>query len=221
MILYAILKSEKVNIKIENGDAITITSSNYTDLSDLDVIEMCKNCEIQKISRNDYFLRIYSKILHTFTPFDNEKFGIGYNIFNSETGFRALTIYPYLYRFESDSTGIKQAKGNSGSRVFHFGVKQVQMKKFIENKMSKNGKDFQEIEDSIVKLISRKPKEFSKKLIPSLDRMMFRTERETKFRKLPENSTAYDLYNIITCYAKKFDIGKQLYLEQTAGRMLE
>lgn len=215
------IKSEKINIKIENGEAITITSSNYTDLTDLDVINMCKNCEIEKISRNDYFLRIYTKIDYAFNPFENEKFGIGYNIFNSETGFRALSIYPYLYCFESESTGIVELKGNSNKQIIHFGVKTSQMKKYIESKMSENGKDFKKIEDSVVKLISRKPKEFSKKLIPSLDRMMFRTEREILFRKLFEDSTAYDLYNIITSYAKKFDIGKQLYLEQIAGRMLE
>lgn len=215
------IKSEKINVKVENGEATTITSSNYTDLTDLDVINICKNFEIDKISRNDYFLRIYTKIKHIFTPFEDEKLGIGYNIFNSETGFRALSIYPYLYRFESDSTGVVEPKNYSQKQIFHFGVKIAQMKKYIGNKMAVNGKNFKKIEGSVVKLDSRIPKEFSRKLIPSLDRMMFRTERETLFRKLSENSTAYDLYNTITSYAKKFDIGKQLYLEQIAGRMLE
>jgi len=94
------------------------------------------------------------------------------------------------------------------------------MKKFIENKLHNYSSDFPEVEDSVKSLCLKKPKDFTRKLIPSLDKMMFRTEREVLFRKLFDSSTAYDLYNIITIYAKKFDIGKQLYLEQTAGKMM-
>ncbi len=213
------IKSREVNVKIENGEALTITSQNYTEFSDLMVIDIAKEYGIQSISRNDFFMRIYIKNVRDIEPIKGEVFGFGYNIFNSETGFRALSIIPFVLRYICENGAIIQETSSTKS-MCHFGYKPVEMKEYLLNEFQKTEKSISNISSGLVEISRHRAKEFTRKLIPSLDKMMFRTEREVLLKKLKDDATGFDLYNLLTSYAKNFEIGKQLYLEQLAGKLL-
>lgn len=213
------IKSREVNVKIENGEALTITSQNYTEFSDLMVIDLAKEYGIESISRNDFFMRLYVKKVREIEPIKGEVFAFGFNIFNSETGFRALNAIPYLLRYSCSNGALINETGASKA-MCHFGYKSIEMKEYLTTIFQKTEQTISNISDDIQELSKRRAKEFTRKLIPSLDRMMFRTEREVLLKKLNDDSTGYDLFNMITSYAKNFEIGKQLYLEQLAGKLL-
>jgi len=213
------IKSREVNIKIENGEALTITSQNYTEFSDLMVIDLAKEYGIESISRNDFFMRLYVKKVREIEPIPGEVFAFGFNIFNSETGFRALSVIPYLLRYTCSNGALINETGTAKT-MCHFGYKSIEMKEYLTTEFQKTEKSIGNISNGIQELTKHRAKEFTRKLIPSLDRMMFRTEREVLLKKLKDNATGFDLYNIITTYAKNFEIGKQLYLEQLAGKLL-
>lgn len=213
------IKSREVNVKIENGEALTITSQNYTEFSDLMVIDLVKEYGIESISRNDFFMRIFIKNIHKIEPIKGEVFAFGYNIFNSETGFRALSITPYLLRLVCENGAVIQETGTTKS-MCHFGYKSIEMREFLLNEFQRAEKSINNISNCLYELSKHSAKEFTRKLIPSLDRMMFKTEREVLLKRLEKDATGFDLYNLITSYAKNFEIGKQLYLEQLAGKLL-
>ncbi len=88
------IQREYVTIKIEEGDALTLLSPDYNELSDLSVISTCETFGIDKISRNDFFLSITTEEKMKTQPVPGDECGIGMNIVNSETGFRALGAIP-------------------------------------------------------------------------------------------------------------------------------
>jgi hypothetical protein len=93
------IRSGDVAVTTENGEAISILSGRYSPLSDLEVIERCSDIGIAEVSRDDFQLRLYSQILVKTQPVPGDECGLGFNIFNSETGFRALSVSNYVLRF--------------------------------------------------------------------------------------------------------------------------
>ena len=107
------IKSDQVIFKIENDEALTITSMKYTDITDQEILEICLPFGIGSVSRSDFCMRMYGRKLLKAEPVVNDKCGFGFNILNSETGFRALGIYHYILRYICTNGAIVPVNGSS------------------------------------------------------------------------------------------------------------
>jgi len=93
------ISSGDVTVTLEDGDALTVTSASYSEVTDLEVLNCCVELGVQKISRNDYFMRIYSATRCEVEPEPGDICSFAYNVVNSETGFRALSLSHYILRY--------------------------------------------------------------------------------------------------------------------------
>ena len=92
-------KSWYVDIRLENGEAKSITSKLYSEVSNLEIYEVVKDLEISKISHNDYMTRFYTKKKYEAAPIVGDQCGFGFDIVNSETGFAALAFNHFILRY--------------------------------------------------------------------------------------------------------------------------
>ena len=116
------IRSGEVAVRVEDGEALTILSEKYSPLPDLEVIERCDGIGISGISRDDFQLRLYSQIQVKTEPVQGDECGLGFNIFNSETGFRALSMSNYVFRLACSNGLIVSEKGDDWKPLPHYGV---------------------------------------------------------------------------------------------------
>ena len=88
-----------IKIKIENDAAVSILSSKFTIINDLEIIDLAQKYNIDKISRDDFSLRIYTTIKENSEPIVGDRFGYGFNITNSETGFSSVKSEHFILRY--------------------------------------------------------------------------------------------------------------------------
>lgn len=213
------IKSDNVRVKIENNEALTIIGPKYNELTDLEVIDKCMGLGIKEISRNDFFIRIYTREKFKTEPIPDDPCGFGLNIFNSETGFRALSVAHYIIRYVCSNGAVVQVDSNNESRI-HFGQKEGELKEFLDTQILRA----YESRVKLIKLMQKSSKEkadsYINQISLKIDRLLGRNSSQLFMEDLKENSTKYDLFNIITARAKEYDISKRLYLERIAGDLL-
>jgi hypothetical protein len=97
--VFKLINRNYVRITIENGEALTITSPDYSDIKDMDTIGNLSREKIVKITRTDMFTKIDTNEIRTINPKPNDSCGLGLSIFNSETGFHKFVVKMYLLRY--------------------------------------------------------------------------------------------------------------------------
>mgnify|MGYP007123665772 CR=1 FL=1 len=212
-------KHNQINVTIENGEALTLNSPNYTRISDLEIIEIASKIGISKISRDDFFLRIYTNKIIESSPIVNDVCGFGYNMVNSETGFAPVKLEHFILRYWCKNGATAPISVNEGV-YYHY----------------RNSK--QQILNSMVKSIEYAPssrKFFINKLKESTDQKALHYFPDIKFRVnsildysdnndffngFNNQSSKYELFNHITDNAKQFDLLKRYKLEQLAGNII-
>ncbi len=213
------IKSDEVNIKIEDGEALTITSNKYTEVNDLEVIEMAGTLGIESIDRNDFFTRIYSEIKLKGYPIAGDEFGFGYNLFNSETGFHTLMMTHYILRYVCSNGAVVRVGKANESRV-HYGYTENEMSDFLSRTIEESTKSFDHIMNAL-KISTEKTSEnnitATKKKLNSI---LGKSDADDIIKALSPESTLYDLFNGITHYAKSQPINKQVNLQKLAGEIL-
>lgn len=213
------ISSNNVFVKIENGEALTIVGPNYTEITDLEVINKCMGLDIQAISRNDFFMRIYTHEKFQTEPIPDDPCGFGLNIFNSETGFRALSVAHYILRYVCSNGAVVQVDWANQSRV-HFGYKPEELQTFLDAQIMKALESRLTLIILIQKSNEEKANAYIREVSLKIDRLLGRNSSQLFMEDLKDNSTKYDLFNIITARAKEYDISKRLYLERIAGDLL-
>lgn len=212
-------RSETVTVKTELGEALTITSPRYNELTDLEVIDMCAGLGIKEISRNDFFMRIYTNEKYKTDPIPGDTCGFSLNVFNSETGFKALSIAHYILRYVCTNGAVAYIGGNNESRV-HFGQREGELQEFLNDQILKALNSRMKLIHSIKKSSEEKADNHIKSTSLKIDRLLGRNSSQLFIEDLKENSTKYELFNIITSRAKEYDISKRLYLERIAGDLI-
>lgn len=222
------IKSDDVFVKLENGQALTITSGRYADLPDLEILNLCSELGIDIVSRNDFFMSIYSSQKYNFEPVKGDLCGFGVNIFNSETGFGALKISHYILRYvcrngATASTGLYESKPLVHSNI---------SREFVLDYINKS---LEEINNSRSLLFSRlsglKSME-SEKILVSVkrkltgvvgyqesDKLIKEYNRKTKQYSKEFDGSQYSLFNFITLKAKNYNEYKRTTLENLAGNI--
>jgi hypothetical protein len=112
--------SGDVTVMVEDGEALGLTSGRYNRLEDLAILRLCSGAGIAKVSRNDFFTRMYTELRSTAAVQKGDECGFGLNIVNSETGFRSLSVYHYVLRLVCTNGAVIRTEVGD-DRIEHYG----------------------------------------------------------------------------------------------------
>lgn len=214
------IKSQFVDITIENGEALSITSENFGMLNDEKLISMVEPLGITKVIINDYMTAIISEEKEKIEPFPGDSFGAGISIFNSDTGFRAFTINTYLLRYVC-SNGAYVKDENFGKKYYHYNLDIEELYDGLKNSID-SLKEKKEIITERIKMLKEQTNfEETKKRIADIIKMRIGKYKSDKlFEDTREINNNYDLFNHITLKAKEFGSSNRIMLEEIAGELL-
>jgi hypothetical protein len=214
------IKGETVNVTIEDGEALTITSSRYSELSDLTVIQASHRLGIKTISRDDFVTRIYSADRAKKEPVKGDVCGIGFNVFNSETGFSPLSMTHFILRYIcSNGAVVSMGSVRKGARI-HYRIPPADLEKFLKERIDHADRTREKFIGSLQRFTEMKAQ---RKLRPVFDalRPIIGKPAADRLRELvSEETTMYDLFNLITDHAKNLDPLRRIRLETFAGSLL-
>jgi len=209
----------QVNVTVENGEAVSITSNKYNEISDIEVLEAARKVGVACVSRNDFFMRVYSNTDYEVQPVPGDACGIGYNLFNSETGFSALSVRLFVRRYVCSNGAVIGRIEGEGVKV-HYGHPDMELKSFLDAQVRAGEKARQEV-GTLIKRSTHLP------VPPAIERVtdqltpligMKRTEE--LIGGLAEGATVYDLANAITSMAQSLDLKHRLIAESLGGELL-
>ena len=213
-----LIKSPVVNIKLEDGEALTITGNRYSEITDLFILEHLNGLNVEKITRTDFFMRIYSEISQKIEILEGDEFGFGINIVNSETGFKALSVHNYILRYICNNGAV--AKIGQVEKLYHY----AHHRDFLEFSITRGIKQFhankERIIDSIQNSVNSKLDDNFDVIKKQLTSLMGSKQSKTIMEELDPNSNLFTLFNHLTNRAKEFDSDKRLQIEELAGNMV-
>ena len=128
------INREFVNVTLEKGEALTITSPDYNEITDLEVIQKCTDLGVRTVSRNDFMMRITTEEKFKFEAVKGDNCGIGLNVINSETGFRTLSIAHFVMRYVCSNGAIVRIRKDENDRV-HYGYKENELQEFLDEQV--------------------------------------------------------------------------------------
>ncbi|PKL82440.1 MAG: hypothetical protein CVV24_10105 [Ignavibacteriae bacterium HGW-Ignavibacteriae-3] len=212
------MKNKYVNVKIENGEALTITSERFTEVEDVELLKKINGDSIDSIYFTDYETSIRTKTQFKVIPFPEDEFGVGLNIVNSETGFKAFQINNYLLRYVC-SNGSYVKDHEDDIKLSHYDLFRQDAFSLLEHKMRSVNDKADQISSKIkaadhvisVEKIKEVNKEIQRKLGIELLKGLILSDRQM---------TMYELFNIITDRAKDFPMYQRILLERIGGQLL-
>jgi hypothetical protein len=220
------IKSPEVCVKLENGEALTITGSRYTDIPDLEILELCKKIGMKSVSRNDFFMSINSNEVCKVQPRVGDDCGFGFNISNSETGFRSLRVSHYVLRYSCSNGAIARVGQGRQKPLIHRNVSREYALNYINESIKQAALTRDFVFEKLKSLGNSESepeiKNTQRKLSGLLgyresSRLMNEYKKNTKLNLYEFDGSQYSLFNFITSKAKSFDIYKRAQLEQLAG----
>jgi hypothetical protein len=186
------------------------------------VIDRCDDIGISGISRDDFQMRLCSQVQVKTEPVPGDECGLGFNIFNSETGFRALSMSSYVFRFVCSNGMIVTEKGDAWKPLPHYRISAADMRGYLAEKTEVVKKSWNRLE-SVLKKSASAPlgegmgEEILRRARPALD--------ATAARRLwsalnQENLTVYQAVNEVTSTARELGVSARLQLETLAGDVM-
>ena len=212
------ITSGDVTIRTENNEAVTITSRHYSELSDLDVIHTALPLGIAGITRTDFFLRIYGAIDAETEVRPGDMCGFGFNILNSETGFRALSAYHYILRYICSNGAIVRLGGQKG--MIHYRHPQEYLQRFLEEQLRPLEKARAQVASSVRQSADAAMPPDKDPVYARLQALIGRRTFQGLLSTLPETPSLFSLVNLVTAHARGLDPGQRLQLESLAGELL-
>lgn len=213
------INREFVNVTIEKGEALTITSPDYNEITDLEVIKKCADLGVRTVSRNDFMMRITTEEKFKFEAVPGDKCGIGINVINSETGFRTLSIAHFILRYVCSNGAIVRIDNEANERV-HYGYKENELQEFLDEQVELALLKQKEVADSIKDLSKKPASDFINSVNRKVESYLGKYESKNFFSEMRKEATLYDLFNVVTDKAKKYDLAKRVSLENLAGDLI-
>lgn len=222
------IRSGSVTIKIENGDALTILSPRYSEFTDAELLEMCKDkLEPEKVTRDDFAMRVFSKEILKTQPVKGDDCGFGYNIFNSETGFMAIRVSHYILRYWCSNGAIAKIHGMQES-MYHYGQPKEKIMEFINESIQKIEEGRGELIKKLLELRDKPALENVKGVLMRLRPILgiaestnlmkeFTEHTEGKYGETEYKNDMYSLFNFITHSAKERPLIQRTQMEELAG----
>ncbi len=212
------ITSGDVTIRTENGEAVTITSRHYSELSDLDVIQTALPLGITGITRTDFFLRMYGAIGTRTEVRPGDVCGFGFNILNSETGFRALSAYHYILRYICSNGAILRLGGQVGT--IHYRHPQGYLQRFLEEQLQPLEKTREQVVASVRRAADAAMPPERDPVYARLRALIGRRTFQNLLSTIPERPSLFSLVNLVTAHARGLDPGQRLQMESLAGELL-
>jgi hypothetical protein len=212
------IKSREVSLVIENGDALTLTSDRYSEIGDLEILDAVSRYGISGVSRNDFFLRVYTDVRWRAEPVAGDECGIGFNVFNSETGFRALTVGFYLLRYLCSNGAIIRSEEKTESRK-HYGWTGGELRQFLMMEMQRAPEMAAKVFEAVASSASRRAGMRLDEVLRRLSRISGRKLAEEALRQIGSESSQYDLANAVTFFAQRLDVGRRMQAEILGGEV--
>ncbi len=207
-----------VNVTVEDGEALSLTSRRYNELSDTEVLDCAERVGVASVSRNDYFMRVYSDTAYEVQPVPGDVCGIGYNVFNSETGFRSLSVRLFIRRYVC-SNGAVVGMASGGERV-HYGHPDMELRKFLEEQMRSGEEAMEDVGRLLVESAHRASGPMVEQVSARLRAIIGKKRTDGLLDEIGEDPTAYDLANSITSLAQGLDLRRRLQAEAIGGELL-
>jgi hypothetical protein len=213
------IKSREVNVKLENNEALTITSKMFTEIKDLEVFELIKELKIKCISRNDYITRFYTDKKEESDPVPGDYCGFGFDIINSETGFSALSFNHFILRYicrngATSPINIYDAKRN------HYGATNESLAKFLDNQLKNSNQSRKNLILCLKKSNDIAAIKYKNNVIFKLNFTLGGWKGNEFMKDFEWQQSKYDVFNFITNKAKIFEINKRYQLERIAGEII-
>jgi hypothetical protein len=209
----------EVNITLEDGEAVSITSKRYNELSDIEVLDCAEKAGVACVSRNDYFMRVYTDTKYEVEPVPGDVCGIGCNVLNSETGFQALSVYMFIRRYVCSNGAVVRLTAADERRV-HYGHPDMELKSFLEAQL-RAGELLREEAGKCIEKSTRIPLQtVVNGVLEQLRPLIGRRKSEEIVESLREDATVYDLANSITSFAQSLDLKRRLQAESIGGELL-
>lgn len=213
------INREYVNVTLEKGEALTITSPDYNEITDLEVIKKCTDLGVRTVSRNDFMLRITTEEKFKFEAVPGDDCGIGINVINSETGFRTLSIAHFVMRYVCSNGAIVRIVNDANERV-HYGHEEYKLQEFLDDQVGLALLSQKQVADSIKDLSKEPATDFINNVNKRIESYLGKNDSKNFFDEINEDSTLYDLFNVVTNKAKNYDLGKRVLLENLAGDLI-
>lgn len=213
-----------INLKLEEGDAASIFSNNYTLISDLEILKFCeKFIEIDEINRNDYVMVAKTRIQTQATPIPGDNYGFGFALINSETGFGYLNFELYALRYIC--TNGAYVRSNFDFKHPHYNIEKKTILEDFQNILinAKQAKSNKFLENLVLsqKIMAAKHLNSAKQQIEYIvgqKKSFYFFSSFYKKNGIEQN--LYDLFNYITDQAKQYEIHERYFLEQYAGSLI-
>ena len=213
------ISSGDVTVKIENGEALAITSHRYSELPDLEVIRTALPLGITGITRTDFFLRIYCDIKTKTEIVQGDTCGFGFNILNSETGFRSLSVQHYVLRYVCSNGAIIRL-GDRQEERSHYRHPAGYLQQFLKDQLRPVEVANEELVESLKRSVERVAPPAEDKIYARLRALMGGRVLQDLLSALPQKPSIYGLFNLITSHARGLEPGRRLQMETLAGELL-
>lgn len=212
------IRRHSVIIKIEEEDALTITSTRFSDVEDSQILRRLEPLDIDIVYFTDFCSRFRTKTKFDITPFPDDVFGVGLNIVNSETGFKAFQINNYLLRYVC-SNGAYVKDFEDDVKYYHYDLFAPGVYEMIDYKVN----NIQEKVDALRNNLTGMKTDLKRDEVQKLNQVIFNKIGVKLLADLLENDrmpTKYELFNIITHRAKEFQLAQRILIEEIAGEMV-
>jgi hypothetical protein len=208
-----------VTVTLEDGEAVSLTSSRYNELSDIEVLDCAERVGVACVSRNDYFMRVYSNTEYEVEPVPGDVCGIGYNVFNSETGFRALSVRLFIRRYICSNGAVLGRNEAEGNRV-HYGHPDMELSRFLEEQMRAGEKARADVGRLLEKSAHLPARPLIGRVSAQLKPLIGKKRTDELIENLADEATVYDLANSVTSMAQALDLRRRLQAESIGGELL-
>lgn len=212
------IKRLYINVKIEYGEALTITSDRYCEIEDSQIIKRLDPKTVDMIYLTDFESYFRTKTKLKIVPFPDDIFGVGINIVNSETGFKAFQINNYLLRYVC-SNGAYVKDFEDDIKYYHYDLFAPSVYEMIDYKVN----NIQEKVEALKNNLSGMNTDLKRDEVQKLNQVIFHKTGAKLLVDILENDrmpTKYELFNIITHRAKDFALSKRILIEEVAGGMV-
>lgn len=212
------IKRINVNVKLEYDEALTITSDKYCEIEDSEIIKRLDDDIIDMIYFTDLSTHFRTKTKFDIKPFPNDKFGVGMNIVNSETGFKAFQINNYLFRYIcSNGSYVKDYVDDI--KYYHYNLFAPDVYDIINSKVKSLKDRASELELQIKNL----DETISRNAVQKVNQNIYHQVGVRLLSDILEDDrmpSKYELFNLITDRAKDYALSKRILLEEIAGKLL-
>jgi len=212
------IRRDKVIVKTEKEEALSILSPDYNEITDLDIISKVAALGVRSISRNDFFMSIATEEKLRTQPVKGDDCGVGLNIVNSETGFRALTVSHYILRYICSNGAVARISEDDDDKRYHCGNEDLNL--FLNEKVKRATVERKILVDKLLRLNNKKVSNSKEYYIKKIEPVFGKKEAAIFFNDFSSELTQYELFNFITSNAKRYELSKRYFLESFAGEII-